>query len=407
MSDEAWWRMYGPFQPGEDGLPHMGEVISHYSRLQGFKTRELAQRLTSLGWEVGERRMEQLLSKHNIAEPQQISRRRLLGQVLAIPPVLLGLSQVAALASEVKIPATTGKTTIDTDTLLRYESTLNTYWESFYNSAVQRNLDGIKRWENHLHKLAPNVDSSHRSHVLTLLCRFDQLAAVASRDETDYVSAMHYHNDSVMVAKELGNSELLAASLFRRARTLLHQQQTDKAMNDMTRAVEHARGARDNLRGYVYQMTGEVVTRLPKSVESTTQFHRYMDEAGRILRRGNLEDDSSGAQLNAFGYHQDRARGALRLGDTELAMDAIGLAQKNLQPHMTRWHVELMVLRAQTYTQSSEPEWACQQLEEALILVKSTRSATQRRTIQNAYAALAKRYPNQRNVRQLAPLMTA
>jgi len=59
-----WWSLYGPFDPGEDDLPHMGQVISHYAKLNGVKTNDLACRLTQHGLKMGERRMEQLLSKH-------------------------------------------------------------------------------------------------------------------------------------------------------------------------------------------------------------------------------------------------------------------------------------------------------------------------------------------------------
>jgi hypothetical protein len=74
----------------------MGQVISHCAKLNGVRTNDLAYRLTQHGWKMGERRMEQLLSKHNIAEPQQLSRRRLLVKLLGIPPILMGLPSCQA-----------------------------------------------------------------------------------------------------------------------------------------------------------------------------------------------------------------------------------------------------------------------------------------------------------------------
>src|SRR4051794_820614 len=121
---EYWWQIYGPFDAGDDGLPHVGHVIRHYSKLQGYRTRDLSERLSQLGWKVGERRMEQLQSDDNTSHPQEISRRMLLARTLAIPPILFGLSHFPdlALVVEAGIPNTAKGARVDTDTLLRYES---------------------------------------------------------------------------------------------------------------------------------------------------------------------------------------------------------------------------------------------------------------------------------------------
>src|SRR5260221_5314535 len=223
MKDNPWWRMYGPFDAGEDDLPHMGQVISHYAKLSGLKTSDLALKLTQLGWKVGERRMEQLQAQTNSADPQQISRRKLLAQVLAIPPVLLGISHVVDAAHQLGGTVTTAQ--VDADAIARYGSVLETYWDSFYSSSVQRHADSIERWCAHFAELGRSCRGAERPHVLTLLCRFEQLAAVAARDRTDLVAAMHHHDASVSVAQELGNAELLAASLFRQAKTKAQQRQ--------------------------------------------------------------------------------------------------------------------------------------------------------------------------------------
>jgi len=410
MSDGRWWHIYGPFDAGEDELPHIGQVINHYRRLHGVKTRVLAETLTRMGWEVGERRMEQLQSDTNVSDPQHISRRKLLMRALAIPPILLGLSQAADgadLGELLSVPAIPRRARIGEDELLRYDTILSSFWDSFYQSSVRRNADGIKRWRQHLEALAQDVDATHRPHVLTLLCRFDQLAAIEAREEADFASAMRHHTQAVKIAQELDNAELLAASLFRRARTQLHQSQVDSAMEDMTLAVKNAQRARDNLKGYVFQMAGEVITRLPVSRDTTIQFNRYMDAAGRILRTGKIEEDGSGAYLTAAGYHQDRARGYLRLGQNDAALDEIQLAEKTSQPQMFRWQVELLTLRAKAYTQSGDPEWACHEIEEALRLIQTTRSPLQKRNIREVYTSLIDRYPGQLRVRQLTALVKA
>jgi hypothetical protein len=105
---------------------------------------------------------------------------------------------------------------------------------------------------------------------------------------------MHFHNRSVRIAKELNHSELLAASLFRRARTLLRQGRMEQAAPNIALAVKQARGAPDNLRRSVHQMATEVITRLPRSQESTVRYHHVVGTAGRIIRQGTIEDDGIG-----------------------------------------------------------------------------------------------------------------
>ena len=399
-----WWSLYGPFDPGEDGLPHMGQVISHYAKLSGLKTNDLAFRLTQQGWKVGERRMEQLLSQHNLAEPQQISRRRLLTQLLAIPPALLGLSQVIevshAVSGHEKAPLV-----VDADTLVRYESALATYWDSFYTSSVQRYGESIERWRAHLDELSHTVRVADRTHILMLLCRFQQLAAVAARDQSDFVRALHHHDESVRLAQELNNAELLAASLFRRAKTRTHQRRLDDALADVNAAIPYAQRSRDQLRGYVYQMAAEVISQLPPSAEQAKRYRFLMDETGKILRKGVLEDDGSFARLTMTGYQQDRARGFLRLGDHEAALDAIAVAEKTQDLEMTRWQAETSILRAHTLADTGEVEWACSELEEAIPLVRATRSGGKKRKVTAIYKRLAGQYPAHAGIRHIGALL--
>jgi hypothetical protein len=74
---------------------------------------------------------------------------------------------------------------------------------------------------------------------------------------------------------------------------------------------------------------------------------------------------------------------------------------------MVRWQTELAFLRTEAYTQASEPEWACQQLEHAWGLMQITHSTVQKQYWRTLYQGLASRYPNQRHIRQLAMLATA
>ena len=191
--------------------------------------------------------------------------------------------------------------------------------------------------------------------------------------------ALHHLNDAVRLAEELNNAELLAASLFRRAKTHEAHRQLTAALADINAALPYAQRSRDQLRGYVFQMAGELISRLPPSQENAKRYRFLMEEPRRILRKGAIEDDKSFTKLSLTGYQQDRARGFLRFGDYDAALEALAVAEKAQTPEMTRWAAETAILRAQVFAATGEVEWACSELEEALPLVTATRSSGKKR----------------------------
>jgi tetratricopeptide (TPR) repeat protein len=236
-----------------------------------------------------------------------------------------------------------------------------------------------------------------------LLCRFEQLAGVAARDRGDFAHALHHLNDAVRLAEELNNPELLAATLFRRAKSLDAHRQLPLALADISAALPYAQRSRDQLRGYVYQLAGELVSHLPPSPENAKRYRFLMEEPGRILRKGAIEDDKSFTKLSLTGYQQDRARGFLRFGDYDAALEA--LAEKAQTPEMTRWAAETTILRAQLFAATGEVEWACSELEEALPLVAATRSSGKKRKARTLYRELATHHPTSASVRHLGALL--
>src|SRR5260370_18743408 len=121
------------------------------------------------------------MAETNRGDPQQISRCKLLARVLTIPPVLLGLSHVGAAAADELVSIDTRRARVEPEALLRYESVLTAYWGSFYHASVQRNADGIQRWQQHIEELSAEADPSQRPLLRALLSRFDQLFAGSKR----------------------------------------------------------------------------------------------------------------------------------------------------------------------------------------------------------------------------------
>ena len=247
-----WWYIYGPFDPGENNLPHLGQVIRYYRELRNWKAKDLADAIGQ-----SPRHVYEIESSPNM--PELISRRQALSNLLKIPPVLLGLAivipgsdidhQLDEIAGVVSI--------IDSQTMSMYESMLASSWELYYTSSALRAANNIDHWLHYLTNAAKEARGVQRDQLISLLCKFYQLSSVAARDRMDTQRALKDGKKAVDLAFHLENPELIAASLFRRARTYIQQQKYDAAIHDLKSAQPYADKSRDPLKGYVYQTTAE------------------------------------------------------------------------------------------------------------------------------------------------------
>lgn len=84
---------YGPFAAQEDGWPKAGEVVRHYRRKLKMSAEELAEHYgRATGTQVTARWILKMEQQNKV--PTDITRRQILIQILAIPPVLLGLASL-------------------------------------------------------------------------------------------------------------------------------------------------------------------------------------------------------------------------------------------------------------------------------------------------------------------------
>ena len=68
-TQNIWWYIYGPFDPGENNLPHLGQVIRYYRELRQWKAKDLADALGQ-----SPRHVYEIESSPNM--PELISRRQ-------------------------------------------------------------------------------------------------------------------------------------------------------------------------------------------------------------------------------------------------------------------------------------------------------------------------------------------
>jgi transcriptional regulator with XRE-family HTH domain len=381
-----WWYAYGYFEPGNDNLPHFGQVFAHYRKLSGWSKAQAASAL-----KCTERYIEMLESDRNINTPKSNPRRAALAKLLKIPPVLLG---VALVGQEEDIAhATTDSTgtqaTFDSQTMTFYEDMLASCWELYYTSSVHGATKNIDLWLRYLQNQVEKVSGVKRDQLLSLLCRFYQLSSLAARDRYDLNRALADEKQAVAIAFDLGNAELIASSLLRRTRIYLGKSDYQLALQDAEAAIPYADRSRAPLKGKVYQIAGEAYGRVAgSSQELQKKSLDYFDQVGRIVRKGKIEADGSFARLDVTSLYIERAEALRQFGHFDDASDALAIARNNLSPQLTRWHINVMLEEAETYFAQGERDDSATVALDALKLVNALRLDGKKERIRRLYRNL-------------------
>ncbi|GHO65724.1 hypothetical protein KSC_046160 [Ktedonobacter sp. SOSP1-52] len=392
-----WWYAYGLFDEGENNLPHLGQVIRYYRELRKWKAKDLAD---ALGQSV--RHVYEMESNTNM--PELISRRYAISKLLSIPPVLLGLSVVISdNPTEAPLVQSAGIIkAIDSQTMSLYENMLAASWQLYYTSSAQHAAININNCIQLLTNTAKNARGVERAQIISMLCRYYQLSGVAARDRMDMNQALRDGKKAVDLAFQLENPELISASLFRRAKTLMKLQKYNAAIQDLEAAIPYANRSRDPLKGYVYQATAEAYATLPKKdTMQQKQCFTMLDQVGRIIRKGELEDDGSFVKVNVAGLYMDRAQAYTQYGKHNEAHNALNIARNNLGPELTRWQARLLIADAQAYLAEGDPESSCEIALDALKVVKATQSSSNKARIQSLHRQMQSKYPRHPLVNRL------
>lgn len=390
-----WWYAYGPFDAGENNLPHLGQVIRYYRELRKWKAKDLADALGQ-----SPRHTYEIEGSPNM--PELISRRQALSTLLKIPPVLLGLSVIVP-GTETTAAEMAGKVSIiDSQTMGMYESMLTLSWELYYTSSAQRAASNIDHWLQFLTNAAKETSGVQRDQLIAMLCRFYQLSGVAARDRMDIPRALRDGKRAVDLAFQLENPELVSAALFRHAKTYLKQGKFDAAIRDLEAALPYADKARDPLKGYVYQATAEAYSLVAaQDAQLQKKTLAMLDQVGRIIRKGELENDGSFVKLNIAGLYMDRARALTRFHKPDDAYDALQITRESIGPELTRWQARLLIAEAEVYLADGELD-SCRQLAlEALKIARATQSRSNETQVQNLYQQLKHRQPNDPKINRL------
>ena len=377
-----WWSAYGHFEPGEDGYPHIGQVIRHYREMLNMDIESFAQRL-----EISVRRAYEL--EESPAMPKSVSRRQALATILGIPAALLKLpGQI--LIQPFAFQAAKGNAVVHAEAMQAYEDVLDLAWSAYYTSNPQRSSRTVSYWRQYLLNGIQETSGVSQDQLIALYCRFSQLGCVIARDRLDVDGALALADDAVKAAFQLNNAELIASALYRRAKIYVGQRQYAEAVKDVEAALPYASHSRDPLRCYVSVFLAEVYSlHAPDDRQLRKKSLALLEEAGRMVRsQGVLENDGSYAKVDIPGLYIIRGDVLRRQGKIADAENALLVVQENLPPEFTRWRGNLHISEAQLAFVDHDIEGSCQYAFDALNIIEATHSQSNKAKIERLYGDL-------------------
>ncbi len=338
---------YGPFTMQEDGWPNAGEVIRLYRRKGGMSAEILAKQYgEAIGTQVTARWILKMEQQNKI--PTDIQRRRVLVKLLEIPPLLLGLASleqaVNTLTKHVHAPSTLKYASFD---LEHSTEDIHLFWKLHYAQTAQDALGNILTDIETLLPLQKQAKGSLLRYLNELLTSYYRLAATIQRDRGNFSAAYTLANESVRMAKAMGNDpyalHVTAASLYTRGvvnlawgafgtqvkqgTVLLEKDKLVAAFSDFERALHHAS---PQLKGILYSEMARTKALTMQSLSDVTIALTLIEHAEDFVDVDSNDDFYTQILVNGDLKGLDKRRLILSRAKTFLAIRRPAKAREEL-----------------------------------------------------------------------------
>lgn len=348
---------------------HPGEIIKRYRKLKkknngkSWTQLDLADAL-----EITDKAVRDM--ENNNAGLDSITRRRILSDMLKIPPALLGLAALDAL-----IPTTTEKMRIpEQPDFQSFSLALPSYWEKHLSSTAKEDIDTLLLKIGLLHDAVLYVKGEDKNTVIELLSRYHILVAFIVDDHPQFQSAILHLNRAAILAQSLGNKELYAAALYRRGNALFVQGNTAAAMRDYSLSLENA--VSEQLKGALLLKLGQAQAKAALNQKEFSSALKTLDKGGLIAQRGGFGSDEHFLRLRVDRYHLDKASALIHspIASLRFPNEALDELIYAAGPDVTCRSAYNNILQARAYIEKGWYPVAASLAEDALPMVKSIQS---------------------------------
>jgi tetratricopeptide (TPR) repeat protein len=440
MLEGLYWGeggQFGPFEAQEDGWPNAGQVMRYFRERCGMSASEFAclysEELEKFGkhkkGKQGKRGKVTAIWILNMEKqnsvPTDITRRRIICQLLKIPPTLFGLAELAHTIGSPNAQAQDSSTT-GFKTLQRPARNLSNF---------QRNISVALQLHktNNAHELAADIqaDLCILSPLATdaqgdllyqvrefLIGNYLLLSRIA-RDQRQYKRAYIYANNAVRIAKMIEDTDLLASTRHTRGLVLLawgqsgyfHQGQLQDDRGKIQRAASEFQSILDEElkcpEKFHPQLIGQTMIQQARALAALAQNDHsvlaanalvLLDQAAEKVESNQIDNLytrmllTGSDFLSKGGYRQHRANVLNTLGLYGRALSELQQFQKRMVVNETnpRNQVWLRLVESKAFFGLEEYTEATKKLKEALVICCSIHSTQNLVSIVNKCSQLLK-----------------
>lgn len=365
------------FPLDDEGFPLPGSVIKYYrdkmkyrdpidGKEKSWTQADLAKRLAIS--EV----MVRLMETQN-ASLDSITRRRLLADLLKIPPVLLGIGTLdelmeflkhheegTASLSAISASTITKGSYIEKETISLYRDAVALYSEIHLTGTAQDSLFEIERW---IGRITGNISraNAYQKHQLqdVLWDFYDLSAKIYSDDLGKWKPALDYLNAEMEVATLIDSNELRTASLYRSGQMKFAQRQYFSAKVDLDGAVLYAQQAQQmdpQLKSAVFAAAGLAHALVNKDEAGKTEIQRLLDTAEAVVTAGNVQGNGRFVRFNLGKYLLEKADTLIAMNRPSTALRVLDDASESIDPVQRRRHAYIDILRAEANMYLKRPK---------------------------------------------------
>ncbi len=354
-----------------------------------------------------------------------LSRRRMLANLLKLPPTVLGIVTLEELTSQYQIAEAQSQpsnvmheTSID---IAEYQNALSKLWTKNHAGTIQYGLSmqelsaRIARISAELAYIGNNQEKAARD----TLCRYLQLHANIMRDQGQYDTAITELEQAVLQSEKVGNESLITAALLRLGGVFCDRGDVKLAMShidiangnspdaiirqksaaiDYQAAINRYTKALDfktltpDLRSALLLAVGNAQARTAKGNRDIINAAKSLvNQGGKIIENGKFENDEFGVRPSLNRFHVTKASTYLAAGWPNEALEVLTDAMKlPSQGDMTRMNAYRDLLWAQTYADIGSIEAAATLAQDTFKVMLDIRSSVNITRINGLYGQVRK-----------------
>jgi tetratricopeptide (TPR) repeat protein len=410
MTQKIFWGeggQYGPFDVQSDGWPHGGQVMRFFREKMGLTAKAFGklygEEVNKDGRPICERWILEMELENKV--PSDISRRRVIANLLKIPPILLGLASLEDLtlsASQGQSQPMPVKTRalkrVDID-ILPYEKNIRIALRLHQTGNAHTLLRDVTADLRQLEVFKGQAKGDLLYQIGELLIGNYLLASKIERDRRNYEQAYNYANRAVLIAKHVEDEELLATAKHVRGVVkmawgqfgALHQRifrldrgKIQDAMRDF-QSILHMAQVRSNaihpqLQGLTKIQLGRALglLRLGQHGATAANALTLIDQASEAIDSEHIDDvytravvigDLSGLHLGGYLLHRANVLNALGLpGKALTELNKLHcLVESTYGKEETRMQSWRDIVLAETFLGLGEYQRATEKAKDALI----------------------------------------